>query len=171
MTEPIEESYFNWLCAKVIPHNSRMYRDLLRILHTTEFVWVIPMDDNRVEDGLELRTDFLRETRLDNNREWMSLGCSVFEMLLAFSRRAEFQTGIAASDWFWELINNLGLSEFRQLPSDPTVIDEILHNFIWRTYSDDGHGGLFPLRWPKRDQREVEIWYQFYEYLEDQGRL
>ena len=171
MTEPIEESYFNWLCAKVLSNSSNMYRDLLHILHSTEFVWVVPIDENRLEDGLELRIDFLRETRLERDDHWYSLGCSVLEMLIAFSRRAEFQTGIKDSDWFWELIENLGLGEFRRLPNDPSVISEIIDRFIWRTYSEDGHGGLFPLRWPKQDQRELEIWYQFYEYLEDQGRL
>ena len=36
-----------------------------------------------------------------------------------------------------------------------------------REYSDNGHGGLFPLKNPKKDQRKVEIWYQMTEYINE----
>ena len=29
-----------------------------------------------------------------------------------------------------------------------------------RRYLEDGDGGLFPLKCPRKDQRRVEIWYQ-----------
>jgi hypothetical protein len=141
----------------------------LRILHRTEFVWLVAEDENRAEDGLELRGDFLRETRLDTEPEWEMVPCSIFEMLLAFTRRAEFQTTISTKDWFWIMIANLELGEYRRIMADDVpVIDDILYKFVWRLYNDAGHGGLFPLRWPKSDQREIEIWYQFCEYVDEQ---
>lgn len=172
MGEPIENLYFNWLCAKVLTPGNRNYYDLLYILHTTEFVWVILGDKNRAEDGCELREDFLREARLGKDPHWFDEPVSVFEVLIAFAKRASFQTDIPVRDWFWAFMNNLGLDEFRRVTdSDIPVIEEILHVFIWRTYDQNGNGGLFPMRRPKRDQREVEIWYQFCEYIEDQGLL
>lgn len=174
MSEPIEESYFNWLRAKVLsPNNYRLYLDLLRLLHETEFVWVVPGDKNRAEDGLELRIDFHRESRLNPDPSWEHVGCSIFEMLLAFAKRASFQTDDSVKDWFWDFITNLDLGEYRHVLSDDDIlfIDDVLQKFIWRTYDPSGLGGMFPMRWPKEDQTKVEIWYQFCQYLEDQGRL
>lgn len=171
MGEPIEDLYFKWLCAKVLDPNSRIYLDLLKVLHCTEFVWVVHGDYSRAQDGLELREDFLRETRTPNNSEWECLGCSIFEMLIALSKRASFQTGDPVKEWFWELITNLGLEELRQVSHhDYIFIDEVLHNLVWRQYDVSGQGGLFPMRWPKQDQTKLELYYQFNEYLDDQGR-
>lgn len=172
MEEPIEESYFNWLCAKVISVHVPIYWELMRILYSTEFVWVVPMDENRMEDGLELREDFLRITRLENDSEWFNDPCSVFEVFVAFATRADFQTDLSAKDWFWIFMTNLNLDEYRQVSrEDVHVINDILETFIWRTYDYSGHGGIFPMRWPKHDQRKIELWYQFFEYLDDQGLM
>lgn len=172
MPEPIEESYFKWLCAKVLDVNIQIYWDLMLILHRTEFVWIVDKDRNRAADGCELRDDFLREAFIRDNREWHNAPCSVLEMLIAFSKRVSFQTGQPARDWFWIFMTNLQLDEYRQVSqSDVPVIEDILYDFVWRQYDSNGYGGLFPMRWPKHDQREVEIWYQFSEYLDDQGLL
>jgi hypothetical protein len=177
MSEPLENLYFNWLCAKVIyirNHTpSTMYWKLLSTLHKTEFAWFLWCDDNRAEDGLVLRKEFLRTADIPGQEEWLRIPpCSVLEMLIAFSRRAEFQTADPARTWFWEFIDNLGL-KYAHDGSDTTVeeIQDILDQFIWRTYGYDGRGGLFPLDDPRRDQREVEIWYQFCDYLRDQDRM
>jgi hypothetical protein len=69
-------------------------------------------------------------------------------------------------------MTNLGLEEYRHVArSDRRVIEDILDIFVERKYDPNGYGGLFPLRCPKHDQREIEIWYQFNEYLEDQGLM
>ncbi len=168
MSGPIEESYFNWLCAKVTsPHNNNHY-DLLRILHTTEFVWSVPGDRHRLEDGLELRQYFLNETRWVKDPLWYNELCSIFEVLIAFATRASFQTDTPVSDWFWIFLNNLNLDEYRQVSdSDACVIEDVLYTFIWRTYDSHGYGGLFPLDNPKEDQRAVEVWYQFCAYVDE----
>lgn len=172
MDEPIEELYFNWLCAKVLDPYVRIYFDLMHILHTTEFVWFVPEDQNRAEDGLELRTYFLRESGNEFVEEWFNSPCSVLEMLIAFSDRASFQMDQPAKDWFWHFLNNINLDEYRQVSiDDELIIRDILHTVIWRTYREDGHGGLFPMNHTFNDQRKVEIWYQFCEYLEDQGLI
>jgi hypothetical protein len=173
MGEPIESTYFNWLCAKVMKTEnstpSLTYWTLLRKLHGTEFIWLIPGDENRADDGLDLRHEFLSESRLTSGQAWLRQGCSVLEMLIAFSRKAVFQAERSIEYWFWLFIENLGLSEFNDA-SDPNVeaIEDIVERFIWRTYKFDGTGGMCPLQNPSSDQTEVEIWYQFSEYLLEQ---
>lgn len=172
MREPIENEYFNWLCAKVLDVHVHIYHDLLKILHNKEFTWTIGMDKNRAEDGLELRTDFLLETDWERNSAWLNQPCSVFEMLIALSKRACFQTDISERDWFWTFMTNLGLEEYRRVTRpDLREIESIIDTFIERKYDPNGYGGLFPLRCPNHDQREIEIWHQFNEYLEDQGLM
>jgi hypothetical protein len=172
VSEPIENDYFNWLCAKVLDPTQQIYRKLLWVMHHTEFVYTHPMDQNRAMDGLELRTYFVDETGISPDPSWPVTGCSVFEMLLALTRHTEFQTEMSAREWFWLMVQNLNLDEYRHVSEeDVPYIQDVLERFIWRTYSDDGRGGIFPLRWPKRDQRGVEIWYQFFDYLEDQGLM
>ena len=63
-------------------------------------------------------------------------------------------------------MKNLGLnhcSDKRRLTYEE--VNDVLDRVIWRTYRWDGHGGLFPLNEPEKDQREVEIWYQLSAYL------
>lgn len=173
MDGPLENAYFKWLCAKVIRTQqpstpSLTYWKLLRMLHNTEFVWILRGDDNRAEDGVELRGEFAFESKTEIPSDWNELGCSLLEMLIAFARRAEFTTGTPSKEWFWEFLDNLHLSD---LNDGAEFVEEdaedILDGFVWRTYNMNGEGGILPLKNPPKDQRRVELWYQFSEYLED----
>lgn len=173
MQGPLEEDYFDWLCAKVLyPSNRRQYRDFLWLLHTTEFKWVIDADANREEDGRELRQYFLASSRWPWDSTWFEEPASVLEVFIAFADRASFQTDTPAKRWFWDILTNLELGEYRQMSeSDIPVVKRVLEAFMNRDYDDGGRGGMFPMRWPKRDQREVEIWYQFCEYVDENGLI
>jgi len=176
MEEPFEEVYFNWLYSKVAsvdnPSPSLTHYTLLRDLHSTEFVWLISGDDNRAEDGLEVRKEFIKATYLDDDIPWMIIPCSVLEMLIAFSRRASFETEQSSREWFWIFIENLGLDDLNDARNGITSrVSETLDHMVWRTYRRDGLGGLFPLNRPDRDQRKVEIFYQFCAYLVEQEQL
>lgn len=178
MVEPIEESYFVWLYSQIgstkLRTSTKTYWSLARQLHQKEFVWVVPNDDNRVADGRQLRYEFLIEqgiTEVDIDAEWMSEGCSFLEMLIALSRRLWFEDGGDARDWFWRMLDNLGIDRFNDRHYNPLYereINETLENVIWRNYSPDGRGGLFPLKHSQEDQRDVEIAYQFSAYLIEQ---
>ncbi len=177
MDGPLENAYFKWLCAKVIKTQrpstpSLTYWKLLRILHNTEFVWVVRGDDNRAEDGIELRGEFIFESKIETPPDWREIGCSLLEMLIAFSRRAQFTTGISAQDWFWEFLENLHLAELNDgYGFNEEDVEDILDGFVWRTYNMDGEGGMLPLLNPNKDQRAVEIWYQFSDYLIDRNKI
>lgn len=173
MSAYLDERYFDWLygqvCSVRAKNPSRTYRNLLDILYTKEYVWLVPNDDNRLEDGRDLRLEFLEtEEILVSGRDslWLDLGCSVLEFLVGVSRRLEFETDVNSDIWFWELLDNLGLSGMNdRVAIDKEEVDYVLDRLIWRTYEYNGGGGLFPLVYPERDQREVEVWYQLSAYI------
>ena len=174
MPPPLDELYFRWLYSQVgsveATNRSKTYWKLLKQLHIKEFVWIVPNDDNRAEDGRDLRLEFLDEEGVTPSSDWLRLGCSMFELLVGLSRRLSFQADGEPRGWFWHLMDNLGLriySDAKIVSTDR--IDEILERVIWRTYESDGTGGLFPLKYPAKDQREVELWYQLSAYLLEDG--
>lgn len=173
MSKPLGILYFEWLCSKTAPPPG--FTILLSKLHNYEFVWLVQGDDNRVEDCLELRREFFHEHNLRENEDFLYEGRhSVLEVLVAFSSRASFATDMPESDWFWIQIQNLRLDEFHDHICDPDAearIEDILYKFVWRLYDRRGNGGLFPLQFSKNDQRKVEIFYQFSEYLVENGYI
>jgi hypothetical protein len=169
MMSEVPEAYFGWLETQTgTLEQPRSYSGLLQIMLQKEFVMNHPMDNNRIEDGLDVRREFFRETGMEPPSK-MDLPCSVLEVLVALSRRLAFMAGGEPSAWAWQLIRNLELHKF----ADPIgrrkaiAIDEILFDLIWRQYDPDGMGGFFPLIDTDHDQREIEIWYQMAEYVEE----
>lgn len=178
MSKPLDDLYLEWLYRQVAPvrlkNPARTYWSLLKQMHTTQFIWLVPNDDNRIEDGRNLRYEFIRETNCTDedlvDPEWLSLECSVLEMMIALSRRLSFEVEREPRDWFWELMKNLEINKhndalYLENPSVAEEVFQILSALIWRIYREDGYGGLFPLRDAKQDQRDVEIWYQMSSYL------
>lgn len=171
MSKPLDEMYLEWLYCQVgdpaIKDPTRTYWRMAKTLYTKEFVWLIPNDSNRIEDGKDLRYEFVDQSGLnDVDREWIHLGCSMLELFVGLSRRLAFQADGEPRDWFWQLIVNAGLDEYNDTYRGlEKPVSEILDRIIWRTYNSDGHGGLFPLQSPERDQREVELWYQLNAYI------
>jgi hypothetical protein len=170
MAEPLDELYLQWLNDQVSSRRTKnpkfTHWRFLRQLYTKEFVWLVPNDDNRVEDGRDLRSEFMDQTDVDYVHEWMLLGCSVLEMMVGLSRRLAFEAEGRPRDWFWIMVTNLDLGNVSDASEDHTrEIDLKLDKLIWRTYEPNGQGGLFPLTHPEKDQRDVEIWYQLNAYL------
>lgn len=172
MNGPLDEEYFIWLYSRVASLNQRSRTKthwvLLKQLYTIEFLWFVPNDDNRVEDGRELRYEFLEAHDREFDQDWIHLGCSVLEMLIGLSRRLSFEASGTSRVWFWHLLHNLDLAHYTDSnPGDPDDINAVIDTLIYRSYSFDGKGGLFPLDEPMHDQRKVEIWYQLNAYLSE----
>lgn len=178
MDGPLDEQYLIWLYRQVastkLKNPTRTYWSLLKQLYVKEYIWLIPNDDNRVEDGRDLRYEFLEETNEEiHNPAWLSLGCSFLEMLIALSRRLAFEADGEPAEWFWHLMDNVDLRKYndleygKQAHDNHDAIEDILDTVIWRMYAYDGHGGLFPLHLAHEDQRDTEIWYQLNAYLDE----
>lgn len=174
--EGLDERYLTWLYSQVasvkVRARTRTHWKLFRQLYTTIFVSIVPYDENRIADGKELRYEFLAQCEEEQGSlEWMRLSCSMLELLIILSRQLAFEMDDDVKPWFWHLIEVLGLEQFNDREYDDhaqEAIAQTLDRVIWRNYSADGHGGLFPLRSPNGDQRQVELWYQLNAYLLEQ---
>lgn len=152
------------------------YSELLHTLFEREFTYIIFNDDNRANDGLNIRNHYawandisvgFWEGILPNN-------CTMLEMMLALARRwnDEFlwdpDYGDRTSQWFWEMIKNLGLDFYDNYNFDRDEVNRIIDVFLDREYDSNGeHGGMFPVREHGEDMRETELWYQMNYYLEE----
>lgn len=159
------DPYLEWLISQIRFPKDKTYNELCERMHATDFLWVIPNDDNRVQDGLDLRSEFF-DGRNPNTKTDI---VSVLELLIGLSRRVAFIAGEAPDVWAWNLIRNLRLHRM----SDPLTeqqsitLTEILYSLVWRTYRQDGVGGFFPLKNPSGDQTKLELWYQMNEYVNE----
>lgn len=165
--------YFAWLENELTSegdHPDRSYSDLVAVMFDTEFGWSIPMDDNRLADGMELRSEFAVNNGFDRD-DLAALGPPSFiEVLIGLSRRLSFVGGGSAKRWAWQLLINLELNRMwdRMSRSKMERSHRIFMRVIERTYEPNGVGGFFPLAWPEQDQRQVELWYQLNAYAEEQ---
>lgn len=169
----MRDRYFNFLCD-FVGNRAHEFNRLLSELHAMEFYTLIPNDDNRAEDGKELRTRFMDKEGLQHALSFSFLEpfdpCSVLEMLIGLSLRLEFETMSSRwektpEEWFWILIDNLGLSWCNDSIFDKEEVVMKIQTFLDRHYKHDGNGGLFPLKNPRKDQRRIEIWYQMSAYI------
>ena len=182
----VEEAYFKWLYRLVgvvsnqNPASSHFL--LLDTLIKMDFYWTVPNDDNREQDGLELRDEFCDEYGSWGESTFpVTAPCSVLEFIIGLSKRIAYKgDGLvpfsSIGEWFWHILNNLGLREYTDLycletPGYEENIIRIITRLLDRTYEYDGEGGLFPLAYPQRDQRDVEIWYQLNAYILENSDL
>ena len=138
----------------------------------------MPNDDNRVEEGIELRYKFADEKNVQLLEDDLSGSCTLLEMLIALADRMDFilfdpSKGNRRWLWFWLFIDNLKLQKYAN-DDEKGVISRkkrfnriVINKFLKREYLPNGKGGLFPLDNPSSDQREVEIWYQLMEYINE----
>ncbi len=177
MKNEVIDGYFEWMYHLVCKDvNSLSYRKLLCQLYDTPFEPRIAMDENRAEDGVELRYRFGYEHGLDgatiagclDNRD-----CSVLEMMVALSIRCEEHImndpdiGDRTGKWFLDMITNLGLDEMTDERYDKQYVGKVLGRFMDRAYERNGEGGLFTVHHNRIDMRSVEIWYQAMWYFDE----
>lgn len=171
----INDEYFEFLLELIDAKRfSRRvsYRKLLMRLHDTEFTWFVPYDDNRADDGVQLRRRFALIRDDISLSNYISGPCSVLEMMVALAVRCEENImddalmGNRTGQWFWGMIHNLGLSPMSDSKFDKKTVDEIVRRFLNREYEPNGKGGLFTVKKYERDLRTVEIWCQLNWYLD-----
>lgn len=174
----LQTRYFDWVCQLVDnsqDHKNLPYRKLLTHLHNIDFYYILDMDGNRFEDGVNLRYRFGFEngyegpiiaSYLDNKP------CSVLEMMVALSIRCEEDImgdpcyGNRLSRWFWGMVSNLDLMSMTDLYFDESYVNDVIERLLERKYKKNGDGGLFTINRHNCDMRTVEIWYQMCWYLD-----
>lgn len=171
--EDLKNEYYNWLMEKTgLLDNG--FSKLGHTLINKEFYYFLENDVNRAEDGIHLRRDFAIETLYD---DYSSLDgpCNCLEMIYALAKRINeliYDPDMPmdnTQECVFCMLQNLGLlifddEHYEQYGGDPKVF-YILEVFLERSYDRYGNGGLFPNENSKKDQRNVEIWYQMAEYI------
>lgn len=174
MRNDLREEYFEWMYDTVCKGRfakENSYRELLTYLHSVEYTWILSDDVNRAEDGEEgLRWRFAYENHIQIRHE-LDGPCSVLEMILALAYKCEeimddAAVGDRTVQWFWKMINNLGLSGMTDRRFDLLYVEDTVQRFLNREYEPDGHGSLFVIRNCRYDLRDVETWTCMLWYLD-----
>lgn len=174
--DKIKKAYFRWLYERV-KGDSRSYLLLCAYLDTVPFFWNVPNDGNREQDAIRQREIFISEDGFDFHSDELDIfydsQVSVFEVLVALCSRLDYNVEKGESGWFYELLQNLGISwavddEFKYRLGARGEVDSAISTMMRRRYDFNGHGSLFPLRHrPKKSMTKVELWYQMMAYLEE----
>lgn len=178
MRSPFAEDYFEWICNLIEDRRHLKYRKLLNLLFDTDFEYLMEMDANRYEDGIDLRYKFGYENYIPDAQVTVLLDnkpCSILEMMVALAVRCEndimsnTDIGNRTPEWFWKMIGSLGLGRMIDSNFDEAYCKAVLKRFIERRYNANGAGGLFTIPNIEKNMTEVEIWYQAMWYLDSIG--
>lgn len=173
----LSDEYYYWL-LDIIDDKSypeERYSEVLNKLFETEFYDLVPNDCNRTEDGYALRERFASDIgqHVYYVMDALPFGCSVLEMMIALSIKWEDNIawdpdeGDRTSKWFWIMMDNLGLTFYRDDRYDQEEVENILYSFLERKYCTDGRGGLFKVNNPNIDMRKAEIWNQMNYFFDE----
>lgn len=170
----IRNEYFDWMHDMVCNERystETSYRKLLMCLHSIEFIFVLPMDENRAVDGVSLRYRFALWQEQEELADYLDGPCSVLEMMIALTLRCEEtlmdnpEIGERLGQWFWGMIVSLGLGSMSDAKFDRRYVEDIVGRFLYREYESNGKGGLFTIKNSRRDLRDIEIWLQMNDYI------
>ena len=172
--DEMNDLYFSWI-EKLISNDEMKaseYKKLISFLNDIQFDYLIPMDDNRIADGINLRYRFGYDTEIPYAQIATYLDirpASVLEVMVALSLRIEeqFIDGDDVGNWFWIMIANLGLDEYKDLYFNKAEVDRIIKKFLKRDYEKNGRGSLFITNDRNKDMRQIEIWDQMHLYLNE----
>lgn len=157
-------------------HNRHSYTQLLSYLDRIQFYYILDLDSNREADGINFRYRFGLENGYDQRIVASYLDdcpCSVLEMMVALAFRCEEQImsnmeyGNRTGQWFWAMIDSLGLSDMDDVHFDASFVDEVIDIFLNRNYERNGKGGLFTVHAAEYNMPRTEIWYQMNYYLNE----
>lgn len=177
-------SYLEWLESFTIderlPDDRRpSYNMLIKKLWDIPFHGSIGNDDDRGDEGLELRTRYNQILKRLSGRGEFHIPdirdiygeCRVLEMLIALSMRMydlmqDMGVYNSVSRWFWEIMSNVGFDEldddcYEEINGDYLVESMVTDILELHERRSGRPGGWFYVD----DWREIEIWYQMHEYL------
>lgn len=139
------------------------YENLMIAMHEKPFTVKVRNDENRVKDVRYLREKFGGPVNADP---------SCLEIFICLARDMEDilyddRHGNRMDEWFWLMMENMGLTYFTNPNFDEEKVKKILDIFVERKYKTNGEGGPFPLRRPPTSMRRAELWYQMNWYVNE----
>jgi hypothetical protein len=169
--------YFTWLQNLIGEdrggQDSTPYSQLLVDLFSIGFYYLISQDENCAEYATELRNIF---TQMGGKHHpgIAHKPISCLEVMISMAVNAEdslmtnTDLGDRTGQWFWMMIDNLGFTSFTDDVYDVDVsiaVRSKMAAVLDRRYSSNGDGSIFPIRHPKQDMRNVDLWSAFMLYL------
>lgn len=172
------DGYFNYLLSIIDNGMVEDYTIMLDILYRIDFRWSIHNDDNRAIDGFDIRYNYQEDLGVDGKEleELLLIPCTVIEVICGLAIRMDeimrdpYERHI--NRWFWELLGNLGLTNFTNEAFEKGVwsqedVTKIVDIFMDRTYDELGRGGLFPRKFCGKNQKVTELFAQMNGYLNE----
>lgn len=177
MRNIVSEDYFNYLYNIVCDVTASIkYVELLHFLYDTKFEYDNAMDENRANNGIDLRYRFAMDCQYSKSEIDAYIGympCNMLEMMIGLALSIEEHImddptcGNRTGQWFWNMITSLGLSGMCDGQFNEWRATEVMNRFVDRNYKRNGEGGLFTISDNSIDMRELEIWHQAMCYLND----
>ena len=75
--------------------------------------------------------------------------------------------GNRTADWFWLMIDNLGLTNMTNSEFDQEYVLKVLERWLKREFEPNGAGSPFPMKHPPCDMTGVDIWRAFGWYMNE----
>lgn len=129
-------SYKEWLQKMVIDGETCCYNILLERLDLLPYL-PNKLNKDRYEDARQLRIRYGDDNNIEGVLSYFKKEpITVFEVLLALSIRIEEKImsdnkkGDRTSQWFWALINNIGLGKYDDDNWDLDAIDNIIKEWM-----------------------------------------
>lgn len=179
--EELKTEYFTYLMRDrlgldIDEHNPYGYKSLCEILHDYSFIPLLPFDENRCSDCVDLRHEFSDEYG-DIISSILPATGTMLELMVVLVGKISYNTvgsiyQKSEGQWFEEMLKNADLNKWnnRLMTMVPEEFSKLniynrLETVIYRLFDWDGAGSFFPLRSPKNDQRHEEILVQMNNYI------
>lgn len=150
------------------------YSLLLDTLFNIPFNAYIDMDNNRIQDAICMREEYLETDKMRgfDVSAVEDRYISAFEVLFALAKRLEndilcdpMEEIDHSADHFWMFLKNLGVEKCSNGRFSEAIVRDKVEKWVRREYQKDGFGSIFPVTKPKCDMRKLEIWDQMNAFL------
>jgi hypothetical protein len=176
----LTKDYYNWLVYGVLqfPLNDTtkdIWEPIMHGLFLRDYVPVLIMDESRACDGCDLRDLFmmnlLHNSQIVPQASPWDNKCSILEMMVALVCRMYEEFYVQYKDiydvrniLFKTMLMSLGFSSER--PVESQEFNQIIDNFMLRTYEPNGRGSLFYMGDKSKDDwREPPVWNQMLAFV------
>lgn len=159
MMNPREQDYFDWL-RKMVNLDEPANDIMAYTLYNTAFGSVIDGDENRAEDGIELRDKYVDETH-NYDLQVSHMECNMLEFIIALAARLDYVTynhklGVQIAKWAHVYLDNLRVL-YNQ---DADNISYRIVVLLSGSYDDYGNNGIFSFSKPIKNLSAKPYWDQ-----------
>lgn len=157
-----ENEYFEWLCEYVALNRGHDQNTLLiQQLYSVPYKAIFTDDDNRISGGLNLRNYYAYDVGIWSGS--IKKPCTVLEVLIGLADSIVSIMGDSVSRWFWEMLDNMTLTDYTDSNYDSYQVSKIIGNWLERKIARNGEFTPFPLKYgnvrnmPLRDQMNAYL--------------